>query len=529
MSAKKGANGGAARGAARGGKPRVSSKEADPLAEVVRSLTIEYREPASLAAYDRNARVHSGEQLRQIGKAMREFGWTNPVLIDEAGGLVAGHGRLEAARMLWDKGVEIEGAAGRLVPCIVIPGLTAERRAALALLDNRIALNAGWNQELLAGELRLLQEAGWELVDLGFNVDELADLLVQPQEGFTDPDAAPPAPPEDKAVARAGDVWLLGPHRVVCGDSTVPQVAQAAMRGYRPKLMVTDPPYGVEYDPKWRQAAGIGSAGAATGVVLNDDRADWREAWRLFPGPVAYVWHGGLHTATVAASLQACGLMVKAQIVWVKTRMAISRGAYHWQHEPCLYAVAEGEDDGWRYQSDHEVATYGVREGRPAAWRGGRKQSTVWMMEHIKSETGHGTQKPMEAMRRPMENNSAPGEVVYDPFLGSGTSVIAATASGRICVGCELSPAYVDVIVRRWQEFVRQAAVLEGDGRTFAAVAEERVKAGNGEQGSAGAAPDGASRETRRTAGGAEAQGEEGQPATGTARGGARGARRKPS
>lgn len=471
----------------------------------MRSLKIEYRAPSDLIAYERNARTHSPAQVRQIAQAMREFGWTNPVLLDDAGGIVAGHGRLEAAQSIWSKGGAIEGCPDGLVPCIVIAGLTEERRAALVLLDNRIALNAGWNEEILAGELRLLQDSGWSLTDLGFDLEEIGALLSTALTGATDPDAAPPAPSEAETVARPGDVWVLGPHRVACGDSTVPATVQAALRGYKPRLMVTDPPYGVEYDPSWRKEAGLASAGLATGKVKNDDRADWREAWALFPGAVAYVWHGGLHAATVAESLEAVGLKVRAQIVWVKTRAAISRGAYHWQHEPCLYAVAEGEDDGWRFVPEHEVAAYAVRETQPAAWRGGRKQSTVWHMEHIKSETGHGTQKPVEAMRRPMENNSGPGEVVYDPFLGSGTTLIAATACGRVCCGCELDPAYVDVIVRRWQDFTRQEAVLDGDGRSFAALEKERLKGGGAE--AAQASPDGEQRGAgRRRARGAEAE-----------------------
>jgi DNA modification methylase len=476
----------------------------------MRSLQIEYRAPSDLVPYERNARTHSADQIRQIAKAMREFGWTNPVLVDEQSVIVAGHGRLEAAQSIWAKGGSIDGAPGGRVPVLVLPGLTPERRAALSLLDNRIALNAGWNEEILAAELASLQAANWSLTDLGFNLEEIGALLSTATDGHTDPDAAPPLTAPEAFVTRPGDVWVLGPHRVVCGDSTVPAVVQAALRGFKPRLMVTDPPYGVEYDPAWRKAAGIGSDNAATGVVLNDDRADWTEAWRLFPGAVAYVWHGGLHAPTVAASLEAVGLKVRAQIIWVKTRPAISRGAYHWQHEPCVYAVAEDEPDGWtnrpdaRFEPEHQVAAYAVREGQTAQWRGGRKQSTVWMIEHLRSETGHGTQKPVEAMRRPIENNSGPGEVVYDPFLGSGTTLIAATATGRICCGCELSPGYVDVIVRRWQDFTRQVAVLDGDGRSFAEIQTERVKQGDGGEGAAGAAPDGASREEgeapRRTA-----------------------------
>lgn len=272
--------------------------------------------------------------------------------------------------------------------------------------------------------------------------------------------------------------------------------------------MATDPPYGVDYDPAWRNETGKDSRGVtrhrdskqhrvvdatatrATGRVSNDDQADWREAWALFPGNVAYVWHGGLHSSEVAASLEACRLKPRAQIIWVKTRMALGRGNYHWQHEPALYAVREEADDAWtshdpdgRFADEHETAVYAVRKGKPGRWRGGRKQTTVWFIEHLKNDTGHGTQKPVECMRRPILNNSAPGEAVYEPFSGSGTTIIAGEMTDRRVLAIELDPAYIDVAVKRWQEFTGQKATLaaRGDGvdlyagRTFAEVAESRL------------------------------------------------------
>lgn len=264
-------------------------------------------------------------------------------------------------------------------------------------------------------------------------------------------------------------------HRLACGDSTTGVSVNTALGRARPHLMVTDPPYGVSYDASWRRGAGIGGAGTAVGKVENDDQADWRAAWALFTGGVAYVWHGGLHGAEVADSLAACRFKLRAQIVWVKTRPVISRGDYHWQHEPLFHAVKEGEDDHWRFEPEHEVAAYAVRVGATGHYVGGRKQSTVWMIEHIKSETGHSTQKPVECMRRPIVNNSAPGEGVYDPFCGSGTTIIAAEMTGRSCIAIELLPAYVDVGVLRWQAFVGGEAVLEATGRTFAETASDRA------------------------------------------------------
>jgi DNA modification methylase len=203
--------------------------------------------------------------------------------------------------------------------------------------------------------------------------------------------------------------------------------------------MVTDPPYGVDYDPEWRNKAGV-SATKRTGRVANDDRADWRQAWALFPGDVAYVWHAAVHATTVAESLVACGFELRAQIVWSKNRFALSRGDYHWQHEPAWYAV---------------------RTGARSHWQGARDQSTLWSIGASPMEdaaTPHGTQKPVEAMRRPIVNNSARGDAIYEPFCGSGTTLIAAETMGRVCLAMELEPAYCDIIVGRWQTFTGRSA-----------------------------------------------------------------------
>jgi DNA modification methylase len=245
-----------------------------------------------------------------------------------------------------------------------------------------------------------------------------------------------------------------GGHRILCGDSTVATDVERVLDGVKPHLMVTDPPYGVNYDPNWRNEAartseGIGNraiGAGAVGKVKNDDRADWTEAWTLFPGAVAYVWHSALHAHEVAESLIASGFALRSQIIWDKTRLVIGRGDYHWQHEPCWYAV---------------------RKGATGQWAGDRKQTTVWPIGHMKSETGHGTQKPVECMMRPMLNNSSPGQAVYEPFSGSGSCIIAAERSGRVCHAIELSPAYVDVAVKRWQDHTGRKAMLADDGRSF--------------------------------------------------------------
>ena len=406
---------------------------------------VERRSVASLVPYARNSRTHGAEQVAQIAASIREWGWTTPVLVDEDGGIIAGHGRVLAAQKL--------GIAE--VPCMVAKGWTEEQRRAYVIADNKLALNAGWDNDLLKVELQALDAEGFDLDLTGFAKDELAAFLNKPTEGLTDEDAVPEAPAVPVTVE--GDVWVLGRHRIICGSSTDEHTVTKVLAGVKPHLMVTDPPYGVEYDPSWRNQAGAAKT-KRTGKVLNDDRADWREAWALFPGDVAYIWHGALHAATVADSLVAAGFAIRSQIIWAKDRLVLSRGDYHWQHEPCWYAVrAKGKGH----------------------WAGDRKQTTLWQIANRDqdADTVHGTQKPVECMKRPIENNSSPGQAVYEPFSGSGTTIIAAEQTGRCCYAIELNPAYVDVAVKRWQDFTGQQAVLEGDGRTYAEIEAGRCKA----------------------------------------------------
>ena len=400
-----------------------------------------------LVPYARNARTHSDDQVAQIAASMAEFGFTNPILIGEDSVIIAGHGRLMAAQRL--------GLSE--VPVIVLAHLNAAQRRALVVADNKIALNAGWDTEILLEQIELIRADGFDIDLVGFSDDELGELLAEIEApetaGAIEGEDDIPEPPAEP-VSRPGDLWILGPHRLLCGDSTVATDVERVLGEVTPLLMVTDPPYGVEYDPNWRNQAGA-SATKRTGKVLNDDRADWREAWALFPGDVAYVWHGALHATTVADSLIACGFNIRSQIIWAKDRLILSRGDYHWQHEPCWYAVrAKGKGH----------------------WAGDRKQTTLWHISHRDqdAETVHGTQKPVECMRRPILNNSSPGQAIYEPFMGSGTTLIAAETTGRTCLGIELNPVYVDVAVERWQNLTGGVAMLEGDGRSFTEIAGER-------------------------------------------------------
>ena len=685
---------------------------------------VERRKVASLVPYARNARTHSPEQVSAIAASIREWGWTNPVLVDPEGGIIAGHGRILAAQKL--------GLTD--VPVMVANGWSKEQKRAYVLADNKLALNAGWDLELLTFELSELQSHEFDLGLTGFSTDELAKLLTDANEGLTDPDEIPEVPAFP--ISQPGDVWVLGNHRLICGDSTDALVVEKLLGAVKPHLMVTDPPYGVQYDPEWRERAGVNTATAAKGKVLNDDRADWREAWALFPGDVAYVWHAGLFAGTVADSLVASGFQLRSQIVWDKGQLVLSRGDYHWQHEPCqpagtmvqkviergagsqpakiaevpietlrvgdhvvsynsysgailrrgreisrfgerqfdglLHTVAAGgrvtrstpdhrfsvrlnpdaaeknvvylmrrgnwwrvgrvrlfnsrgfglatriadnnaeeawivsvhdsttdaqcaeqvisckygiptthwEVDNWakvpdRQRTKKQIASiyaglnlnaldaratlllrdhrleraqplirggerlifsrqstrliracnlfpdimqlpmptsgddfdwvtisgndaspfsgsvysmdvegnqhyiadglvthncwYAVKKSAKGHWTGDRKQTTVWdIPKPKKSETGHGTQKPVECMKRPIENNSSPGQAIYEPFSGSGTTIIAGEMTGRHVYAIELNPAYVDVAVKRWQEFTGRSAVHAETGSIFA-------------------------------------------------------------
>jgi DNA modification methylase len=403
-----------------------------------------------LIPYANNPRLHSEADLDKIAAAILKWGWTMPVLADEKGVLLAGHARIGAAAKLGLK----------FIPVIVAHGWSEDEKRAYRLADNQLAARASWDAEQLRDELRALEVASFDLDLIGFEPDKLEDILAGwGSSGLTDPDSVPEVP--DQPVSQLGDVWLLGDHRVGCGDSTSAADVAPVLAGSEPHLMVTDPPYGVSYDPSWRARRGLGAGKLAQGKVLNDDRADWREAYALFPGDVAYAWHGALHGNVVVADLAACGLRPRAQIVWAKQHFTLGRGDYHWKHETCWYAV---------------------REGKSSHWSGDRTQTTVWEFPNNnpfgnpqrEQSWGHGTQKPIECMRRPIVNNSRPGQAIYDPFLGSGTSLIAAEMTGRVCYGVELSPAYTDVVVRRWQVFTGRAAMHQAAGQSFDERAQRR-------------------------------------------------------
>lgn len=387
---------------------------------MVLGLPVESVPLTEVIPYARNPRKNDAA-VAKVAASIKEFGFRQPIVVDDQMVVIAGHTRLEAARQL--------GLAD--VPVHIAEGLTDTQAKAYRLADNRTGQEAEWDMDLLGLEMRDLVGDEFDLSLTGFDDLELESLFADKTEGLTDPDVVPDVP--EDPVAKTGDVWLLGRHRLMCGDSTVETDVAALLGDVRPHLMVTDPPYGVEYKD-----------------ILNDHIADWRDAWSLFSGDVAYVWHAGLRAKEAIEGLVSAGFELRAQIIWSKSQLVMSRGDYHFQHEPCWYAV---------------------RKGRKGHYCGGRKQTTVWNIDKpLKSETGHSTQKPVECMKRPIENNSSPGQAIYEPFSGSGTTIIAGEMTGRHIYAMELHPPYVDVAVKRWQEFTGETATLEGTGENFPSI-----------------------------------------------------------
>ncbi len=362
-----------------------------------------------------NPRAIRKDQLDKLVKSLREFPEmleARPIVVDPDYVVLGGNMRLKAA----------QEAGLAEVPVYVATWEEAKHKE--FIIKDNLAFGE-WDWDMLANE--------WdaeELDDWGLDVP----LEDEPTEGLTDPDDVPEVPEEP--TTKPGDLWILGDHRLLCGDSTKAEDVERLMDGNSPELMVTDPPYGVNYDANWRNEA-LTKSQRATGQVSNDNRADWTEAYSLWGGKVAYVWHDGKVTPLIGGNLESCGLVLRNLIIWGKNQHAISRGNYHHKHEPCWYAVRKGENAGWI---------------------GDRSQTTLWEIDKPrKSETGHSTQKPIECMETPLKNHEGD---VYDPFLGSGSTLIAAEKTGRKCYGMELDPKYCDVIVRRWEDFTGKKAEL---------------------------------------------------------------------
>jgi site-specific DNA-methyltransferase (adenine-specific) len=389
---------------------------------------------SQLKEYADNPRKITKEMLDKLASHIKEDGYHQRIIVDNDYTIIGGHQRKKALYMAgYDDETEIE---------VLIPTkkLTPAEIDRLNIRDN-LAFGE-YDFDILTE--RFDQE---ELLSFGMDEDMLAPIFDKAllEELGEEEEIEVPA----EVTARLGDIYLLGSHRLMCGDSTNPQHVKKLMAGAKPILMVTDPPYGVEYDPSWREGCDLGVGKRSKGKVLNDDRYDWSDAYSLFTGDIAYIWHSAKYTHKFAENIESSGFELISLIFWAKQHFVISRGDYHNRHEPL-----------W----------YGVRKGKNHNWQGKRDQSTVWEIENNnsfgssnKEETwGHGTQKPMECMLRPILNNSAQGQSVYDPFGGSGTTLIACERSKRNCYMMELSSAYVDVIIKRWEKETGLKAVLEG-------------------------------------------------------------------
>ena len=383
-----------------------------------------------LVEHPRNPNKHGDKQIALLAKIIRNQGWRNPIVVSaDSGFIVAGHGRLMAAKVL-----NVEQ-----VPVDYQPFDNEAEEYAHLIADNRIAELAEADKSELAKLVRELEDK----IDLdltGFDAPSLEELLATKEEKQVDAE-----PKTDKAAelqvkwkTEKGQLWKLGEHRLLCGDSTNAKDVERVLGDDKADIMVTDPPYGVNYDPSWRAEAGITLNENKLGKVQNDDIADWTPAWQLFDGDVCYVYHAGAKAGTVQQSLEDSGFNIRSQIIWSKDKMALSRGDYHWQHEPC-----------W----------YGVRDGKKGNRTEDRTQTTVWQIAAREdSGHGHGTQKPVECMARPIRNHHC--STVYEPFSGSGTTIIACEQLDKKCRAIEIDPNYVAVALERYVDATGKEPVL---------------------------------------------------------------------
>ena len=394
---------------------------------------------ASLIPYARNARTHSEDQVAQIAASIAEFGFTNPILTDGERGVIAGHGRLAAARKL-----ELTE-----VPVIELTHLSAIQKKAYILADNRIAANAGWDDELLGVELAELQDAGFDLELTGFTEDEWDALIAGDEgtEGLTDEDAVPEV--TENPVSQPGDVWLLGEHKILCGDATKAEDYKALLGDELADMTVTDPPYNVNYANTAKD-----KMRGTNRPILNDNMGDGFAGFLLLACQnILAVTKGAVYIAmssseldTLQSAFRAAGGKWSTFVIWAKNTFTLGRADYQRQYEPILY--------GWKDGAQHY-------------WCGARDQGDVWQIKKPHKNDIHPTMKPVELMERAVRNSSKTRDIVLDPFGGSGTTLIACEKSGRRARLIELDPKYVDVIVKRWQLFSGKQAVRQADQLKF--------------------------------------------------------------
>jgi len=410
-------------------------------------LCIERRPIEQLIPRATNPRTHSAEQVAQIAASVREFGWTNPILLGADNEVLAGHGRLLAARKL--------GMAE--VPVIVLGHLSEPQRRALVIADNQLALGAGWDEDLLRLQIAELKNEAFDVDLLGFEDEELARLLSAQDaiEGLTDEDAVPDAPEEP--VTATGDLWLLGGHKVLCGDATVRADVDRLMSDAPADLVFSDPPYNVNYEGYTEDRLKI-KGDCMTAEQFQRFLFDSFSAYRSIvkSGASMYVCHSSSWQREFQGALEAAGFEVRCQIIWAKNTFAWGFGRYKFQHEPIFYAHVAGQKD---------------------AWYGDRSQSTLWQEKKPAANREHPTAKPVELVERALINSSKAGDVITDLFGGSGSTLIACERRGRYARLAEIDPKYCDVIVKRWQRYTGKQATLDGDGCSFEEAAAARGKA----------------------------------------------------
>ena len=389
---------------------------------------------SELIPYINNSRTHSEEQITQIVSSIKEFGFTNPILIDNDNSIIAGHGRLQAVKRL---GLEE-------VPCILISGLTKTQIKALIIADNQLALNAGWDLEKLSVEIEGLEDDKFDISLLGFD-DKFLNSLQDEKKGLTEDDAIPDL--KDTAKSKLGDIWILGDHKLMCGDSTNTEDVTKLFKEQKADLYLTDPPYNVNYEGKTKDK-----------LKIKNDKQD-NETFQLFLtdaftnafncmklGASFYIWHSDSEGLYFRLALTNSNFKLRQTLIWAKNSMVMGRQDYHWQHEPCLY--------GWKDGSSH-------------SWYSDRKQTTLLNFDRPTASKLHPTMKPVELISYLVNNSSKQGDIIFDSFLGSGTTIIACEKLQRVCFGLEYDPKYCDVIIQRWQQFTGKEAIHEQSGKTY--------------------------------------------------------------
>jgi DNA modification methylase len=444
----------------------------------------------SLKVYEKNARTHSEKQLVQLVASLKEFGWTNPLLVDETLTIIAGHGRLAAAKKI----------GMQKVPVIELSGMTEAQKRAYVLADNKLAELAGWDKDLLTSELAALQDMDFDIELTGFSDVEIAELLpVFIEQGGTDENEIPDPPAQPTTIE--GDVWVCGRHRLKCGDSTSAQDMASLMAGGKADMVFTDPPYNVDYQ-----------GGTKDGLKIKNDSMSSASFYQfLFDvfstaatvvegGAPIYVCHSDSEGLNFRKSMLDAGWLLKSCLIWVKSQFVLGRLDYHQKHEPILYGWKDGAAHKWYGgRTKHSVSEdipgvtiQNVEDGYEITFgdviqhckikvpayemlcAGSDELTSVWRVEKPQRSEFHPTTKPVEIPRRAINNSSKVGGVVLDMFLGSGSTMIACEQIGRACRGLELDPVYCDVIVQRWQSFTGATAILESTGDDFNAIRSAR-------------------------------------------------------